>query len=188
MAVLQRTVHHKYTGESITFVETAKETGGAYLLIEVALPARGDGPPLHVHDQFTEKFEVRQGRLTVVAGQTVHVMEAGQSLLVPRETAHTFKNSHDEPVVFRVRLTPPRQFEASVRVHYGLMADGLTDDKGVPKNLYHVALILMLQNTWVADKPRWVQRLLFRTLLMIGKRTGAFKPLEKYVGKPIAMH
>ena len=130
---------------------------------------------------------MRQGRLTVVAGQIEYVMEVGQSLIVPRETAHTFKNSHDEPVVFRVRLTPPREFEASVRVHYGLMADGLTDDKGVPKNLYHVALILMLQNTWVSEKPRWMQRVLFRTLLMIGKHTGAYKPLEKYIGKPIEL-
>ncbi|GBF72565.1 hypothetical protein PA598K_00822 [Paenibacillus sp. 598K] len=187
MTALPRTVQHRYTSESITFVETAEESGGAYLLIEVALPPRGKGPPLHLHDRFTEQFEVRQGHLTVVVKQEEVVLEAGQSLLVPQETAHTFKNNHDEPVVFRVRLTPPLQFEASVRVHYGLMGDGLTDEQGNPKNLYHVALILMLQNTWVAEKPRWLQRVLFRTLVMIGKRTGAFKPLEKYTQKPIVV-
>ena len=52
---MNRTVKHKVTGEQITFLETADETQGKYLYIEVALPPQGDGPPLHSHDEFEEE-------------------------------------------------------------------------------------------------------------------------------------
>lgn len=64
-------------------------------------------------------------------------------------TAPTFTNNHDQPVVFRVRLTPPSQFEQSVRIHYGLIDEGFVDAKGNPKNMAHTALVLSMQNTLV---------------------------------------
>ena len=63
------------------------------------------------------------------------------------------------------------------------MDEGLTDNKGVPKSLFHIALILTLQNTLTLDKPIWIQRALFGTLLQIGKVTNVYKPLVKYTGK-----
>lgn len=187
MSLLARTVQHKYTGESITFLQSAAETAGQYLLIEVALPAQGEGPPLHCHDRFVEQFVVMQGKLTVNINRVEQVVEVGQTLTAPMGTAHTFRNGHDEPVVFQVKLTPPQQFEESVRIHYGLMDDGLTDKNGVPNNIFHTALMLVLQNTLVADKPLWLQRGLFGVLIRIGQLTNAYKPLEKYTGKKITL-
>ncbi|MEK5276651.1 MULTISPECIES: hypothetical protein [Paenibacillus] len=71
---MEQTVKNKVTGEQITFLETAKDTNGEYLLIEVALPPFGKGPPLHIHDQFEEQFEVITGKLTVTLGKTKHVL------------------------------------------------------------------------------------------------------------------
>ena len=67
--LMNRTVKHQITGEQITFLETAEETQGKYLYIEVALPPQGDGPPLHSHDEFEEEFEVIFGQLTVTLGK-----------------------------------------------------------------------------------------------------------------------
>lgn len=187
MSLLASTVTHKYTGESITFLKTSSETNGEYLLIEVSLPPNGEGPPLHCHDRFVEEFVVKEGKLTVNINKVEQTVEVGEALTAPIGTAHTFRNAHDEPVVFQVRLTPPQQFEESVRIHYGLMDDGLTDDKGVPKSLFHIALILVLQNTLVTDKPLWLQRVLFGTLIQIGKLTNVYKPLEKYTGQKIKL-
>lgn len=184
---MERTVRHGVTGEQITFVETASETGNKHLLIEVVLPPRGDGPPLHYHNQFTEEFRVIAGSLTVQIDKEQHVLVQGQSLTAPIGTAHTFRNAHDEEVIFQVKLTPPLQFEESVRIHYGLMQDGLCDEKGNPKKAAHIALILMLQNTFIADKPLWLQRLLFGTLIQIGKLTKAYTPLAKYIGKDVEL-
>lgn len=158
---MDRTVRHQITGEQITFLETTEETQGKYLSIEVTLPPQGDGPPLHSHDEFEEEFEVVSCQLTVTLGKEQYVLQPGDKKFVTLKTVHTFTNNHDKPVVFRVRLTPPSQFEQSVRIHYGLIDDGLCDAKGNPKNIAHTALILSMQNTLVAGIPFWLRRKLF---------------------------
>lgn len=178
--MLPNTVTHTFTGEQITFVETADKTNDTYLLIEVALPPFGEGPPLHVHDRFVEHFIVLEGTLTVVVGNTTHTLHVGDEITAPIQTAHTFMNKHDAAVRFTVRLTPPAQFEQSVRIHYGLMADGLTNAQGVPKNLFHLLYILQLQNTLIAGKSLPVQRFVLRAGTRIGTLLGMYHPLTKY--------
>ncbi|WP_245640105.1 cupin domain-containing protein [Paenibacillus dakarensis] len=175
-------VTNRVTGEQITFLETAKDTRGEYLLIEVALPPRGKGPPLHIHDRFEEEFEVISGKLTVTLGKTKHLLEVGDRRIAPIRTPHTFTNNHDIPVVFRVRLTPPSNFEQSVRIHYGLMDDGLTDEKGNPKSLAYSALVLTLQNTLIVGIPLWLQRYFFGLIVKRARKKGAYAVLEKYTG------
>ncbi|MEE1131727.1 MAG: cupin domain-containing protein [Caryophanon sp.] len=179
--MLAQTITHKYTGEQITFVETAEQTNGKHLLIEVTLPPFGDGPPLHVHDSFVEHFTVLEGTLTVIVDETTHTLQAGDNITAPMYTPHTFTNDSDAPVRFSVLLKPPLQFEQSARIHYGLMHDGLTDDKGTPKNLFHLLYILQLQNTLVAGKSLRAQRLLLRVGTRIGKLLGMYNPLNKYL-------
>ncbi|KYG90187.1 cupin domain-containing protein [Metasolibacillus sp. FSL K6-0083] len=183
--MLAATVRHKFTGEQITFIETAAYTNGRYLLIEVMLPPNGEGPPLHYHDEFVEEFTILEGILTVSVGEQDHVLTTGQSITAEIGTAHTFNNRHEENVRFRVKLTPPSQFEESVRIHYGLMDDGLTNEQGVPKNIFHLILILKLQNTLIAGKSLSIQRVLFNLLVHLGKFFKMYQSLEKYTGKKI---
>ncbi|MDH6372186.1 quercetin dioxygenase-like cupin family protein [Paenibacillus sp. PastF-3] len=182
---MEQTVTNRVTGEQITFIETAKDTKGEYLLIEVALPPHGKGPPLHIHDRFEEEFEVISGKLTVTLGKINYILVAGERRVAPMKTPHTFTNNDDDPVVFRVRLTPPSQFEQSVRIHYGLMEDGLTDAKGNPKLLAHTALVLSLQNTLIAGIPLWIQRSIFGLIVKRAHKRGLYEALEKYTGETV---
>jgi quercetin dioxygenase-like cupin family protein len=180
-----RTITHRYTGEQITFLHTMEETNGEFLFIEVALPPFGKGPPLHVHDAFEEEFEVVTGTLTITVEKEDKELTAGQKIVAPKGVKHTFNNQHDEPVVFRVKLTPGLYFEESARIHYGLMADGLTNDKGEPTKLAHTALILSMQNTLVVALPINVQRKVFRWIVKRSYKKGAYNSFENYIGKPI---
>ena len=72
-----------------------------------------------------------------------------------------------------------------MRLHYGLIDDGLVDAKGNPKNRMHTALILSMQNTLVAGIPLWLQRKLFSWLVKRGHKNNAYKGFEKYIGKPL---
>ena len=180
-----RTITHRYTGEQITFLHTTEETNGEFLYIEVALPPLGKGPPLHVHDKFEEEFEVISGTLTITVEKEEKELTAGQKLLAPVRIKHTFTNKHDEPVVFRVKLTPGLFFEESARIHYGLMADGLTNDKGEPTKLAHTALILSMQNTLVAGLPIGMQRKLFGWIVKRAYKKGVYNNFDQYIGKPI---
>ena len=178
--VLARTVTHKFTGEQVTFLQTAADTDGQLLHIEVKLPPQGDGPPLHVHDEFEERFEVIDGQLTVFVAERKMVLQKGETVIAPIGIPHTFTNEHDAPVTFQVWLTPASNFEQSMRIHYGLMDNGLTNDQGVPKNIFHLIYILKLQNTYVAGKSMKVQRAIFNVLLKVGKLMKSFDQLEKY--------
>lgn len=128
------------------------------------------------------------GNLTVTLGKTNHILVAGERRIAPMKTPHTFTNNDDDPVVFRVRLTPPSQFEQSVRIHYGLMEDGLTDSKGNPKLLAHTALVLLLQNTLIAGIPLWIQRSIFGLIVKRAHKRGLYEALEKYTGRPYNPH
>ncbi len=174
--MLPTTVKHRYTGEQITFVERTKD----YTIIEVTLPANGDGPPLHKHDRYEEHFEVISGQLTVTVNKKTTVLKPGDAALVRLKQAHRFTNAHPEPVTFRVTLTPRCDFETSVRIHYGLMDDNLTDDKGNPKSFTHLAIILYFQNTWIAGIPISIQRFIAKRILAKAEKNGTLKELEKY--------
>lgn len=184
---LAQTVSHRYTGETVTFLETASQTNGAHLLIEVKLPPHGDGPPLHTHDVFTESFECVKGQLTLkyeTNKNELH-LQVGETFTAPIGVPHTFLNRSSEELIFRVKLTPPRHFEESMRIHYGLMIDGLTDKKGNPKSIAHTALILTLQNTRIVGIPVKLQRFFFDRLVRRNLKKGTYKSLEKYIGKPV---
>src|SRR5437868_5316169 len=57
------------TGETITFLETAADTDGAYTLIEVEVAPGGGVPMAHVHPYQSETFEIVSGRLSLKAGR-----------------------------------------------------------------------------------------------------------------------
>ena len=52
------TLVNPVSGETITFVETAAETGGDYTVIECAVRPGGGVPMAHVHPNQSETFEV----------------------------------------------------------------------------------------------------------------------------------
>jgi quercetin dioxygenase-like cupin family protein len=185
MQALERTIKHRVTGETVTFIETAAETEGAYVLIEVSLPAHGDGPPLHIHDEFEEQFECLSGRLTIRLGKDKKVLQPGEKAVAPKLTPHTFANEHDEPVTFRVKLTPPSRFEESIRFHYGLMDAGLADNKGTPKSLLHTALVLSLQNTYIAGIPLTWQRKIMQYLVKKGHKKNAYHDFTLYTHRSL---
>lgn len=184
---LAQTVVHSVTKETVTFLETAAQTQGKHLLLQVQLPPKGEGPPLHTHDEFVESFECVSGKLTLIYGdqKLIKTLLPGDTFSVPINEKHTFANHHDEPLIFKVKLTPPSHFEESMRIHYGLMDDGLCNKKGQPKSLAHTALILTLQNTRIAGIPIALQRWLFNLIVKRALKKGTYKPLEKYIGKSI---
>lgn len=178
---LPRTITHAFTGEQITFVETTKDTDGAYELIEVSLPPKGEGPRLHYHLQFEETFEVLDGGLAVTIGEEDKILKAGDTQVVNKDTNHRFKNaSEDTPVTFRVKIAPANNFEVSSRIMYGLIQDGYVNEHGVIDNPMHLAIILVMQDTRVVSLPV-EQRVELEKLAQQAKEQGVVQELiNKY--------
>ncbi|GAA0453534.1 cupin domain-containing protein [Alkalibacillus silvisoli] len=176
-----RSITHKFTKERITFLKTSRETEGAYEYIEVDLPPAKEGPGLHYHNNFEEEFEVIDGKLKVTIAEEDHVLQQGETKTITKETNHTFSNaSEEQSVTFRVKITPAHQFEESMRILYGLMEDGKTNDKGVPNNKTYAAIALYMQDSRVVRMP-FLLKYFLNYLAKKGKKKGVDKELiEKY--------
>lgn len=67
-----------------------------------------------------------------------------------------------------------------MRAAYGLINDGKTNTKGILKNLFHLALLFEMGETYLPGLPYPVQKGLFGFLARVGKWLGVDKQLEKY--------
>jgi quercetin dioxygenase-like cupin family protein len=146
----ERRIYNPVQRDAATFLETSAESGGTRTLIEVELAAGGGNAP-HRHVRFAERFKVVEGSVTVRVGDDEHTVGAGESACAPIGALHCFANRSDEPARFLVELLPGhRGFEQALQIAYGLATDGLVDDKGIPKRLAHLALLVDIGGTRVS--------------------------------------
>ena len=177
-----KTYHNPINGEYTTILESSKETNGAYTHFEVTLQA-GGGNPVHYHTKFTEEFTAIAGKLGLKKGNKIVHLGSGESLLVPVRSPHRFFNDTDQPITFRVKLTPGQpNFENFLKVMFGLVNDGKTITKNqIPKNIYHIAVVFVWGDTHLANP---LFRLFSPLVLLFYKRAvklGIDKQLlEKY--------
>lgn len=133
--------------DAATFLKTSAETNGEYTLIEIDL-GKSDGPPLHYHKTFSEKFEVKKGVLYLQVGKKKKILNPGDSFTVPAKTNHRFYNETDNDVKFHITLVPGHTgMENFIKIFYGLAEDGLTDKKGKPKSFAHLAVALTISDS-----------------------------------------
>ncbi len=137
----KRRIYHPIQKDYATFLETSEETGGEHTLIEIEV-APGGGTTPHYHLTYAEHFEVISGALEVMVGGETRTLTPGEKSVAPKNTLHNFHNATDETTTFLIELRPGSSgFEKALRVAYGLASDGLSNQKGLPKNLYHTALL-----------------------------------------------
>jgi quercetin dioxygenase-like cupin family protein len=166
--------------DSATFIRTSAETDGQYTLIEIEL-GKSAGPPLHYHNAFTEKFEVKDGALYLQTGKERRILKTGDSFTVPARTPHRFYNEADTPVRFHITLKPGHTgMENFIKIFYGLASDGLTDKTGKPKKFAHLAVALQMSDS---NAPGWMSLLspIIRRVAKRAKKDGTEKwLLDRY--------
>jgi mannose-6-phosphate isomerase-like protein (cupin superfamily) len=82
-----------HDGERVTVRTSAADSGGALLEVDAEWAPIETRPPVHSHPNQDERFEVREGELTVEVAGEAHVLRAGDSLDVPRGAVHKMWNS-----------------------------------------------------------------------------------------------
>lgn len=92
-------------GDIYRFLTTAEDTNGAYALWHATIPP-GGGPPLHVHHNEDERFDILSGQLRFrVADQELDAVP-GDSLLALRDVPHAFVNLANEPAQMLIHIAP----------------------------------------------------------------------------------
>jgi mannose-6-phosphate isomerase-like protein (cupin superfamily) len=175
-----KVIENPVIGDRVTFLKSAEETEGEYLLLKVELAPHG-GNAMHYHLTFTEAFEVLEGRLNIDLGGRHLVLGPGEKALVPIKAHHRFYSTSDEPVTFTVEIRSARRMEEALRVAYGLARDGKTNAKSVPRNIFQLALLYQLGESYLAGMPLFLQRAVFGALAKVARWRGVEKSFEKYL-------
>jgi quercetin dioxygenase-like cupin family protein len=180
-----RTVRNPVIGDEVTFVQTARETGGEHTLARVVLKP-GGGNPLHYHLTYAEEFEVVDGRLTIQRDGERLMLGPGETAQAPIGSRHRFANDTDQPVTFLTTIRPARRFEEQVRIAYGLARDGKTVRGGAPKNPLQLAMLLEISETYFPAMPLAVQRSIFGPLARLARWRKSERAFDKYLIEPHA--
>jgi len=144
---MKRTIVNPVIKDSVTFIQTAEESGGKVSEAEITLMPEG-GNPLHYHKTYSETFTAIEGDLGLKLGKKdTKILKPGESHTVEPMSLHSFFNPTQKEIKFNVKMKPGHTgFENSLRILYGLAADGLTNKKSIPKSLKHTAIIVCMSD------------------------------------------
>jgi quercetin dioxygenase-like cupin family protein len=182
---LAREIYNPVQRDRVTFLKTAAETGGELTLLEMEV-APGGGNMLHTHTTYSERFTVIEGELGVQIGQQQRVLRAGETDIVPARVVHRWFNSSSQPARIYVELRPSHAgFEQTLRIGYGLAADGRTNAAGIPTNMLHLALLLQMGDMELVG-PIAMLAPLFKLLARVARRRGVEAELmARYAGRQL---
>ena len=147
-------IEHPVTGERITFLQTAADTGGTYLRLGFAV-RQGGGPDVpHIHPNQEEYFGVQSGTLAVQIGGEERRVGPGQEVVVPVGTPHSWRNVGAEEASFVVELRPALDAEEMFETVFGLAQDGLVDPRtGIPEQPWLALLVLRHRDVGLPVEP-----------------------------------
>jgi quercetin dioxygenase-like cupin family protein len=155
------TIESPKIGQTITFLATARDTGGAELMIEARMRPGAFMPP-HRHLWQEETFEVLAGAGTfTVAGERI-IARSAERVHVPTGVAHRFRNRSREDVLLRASLRPALRTEELFEQLFRLGAKGRVNKLGAPSPLTTGRLIRDFRDEffYLASVPVWLQRML----------------------------
>ena len=113
-------------GSLMTFLLTGKDTGDAFFMAEVSVPA-GGGPPPHIHHREDETFYLLEGTLTIRVGENTITASPGDSAFLPRGIAHSFRNTGNGNARALVVISP-----AGLENYFAEVFDPATDRAAAP--------------------------------------------------------
>jgi mannose-6-phosphate isomerase-like protein (cupin superfamily) len=174
MAYTGQTLENPASGERITFRQTAAETNGELVTIDLQLPAGRRVPGgRHIHPKQEERFEVVEGTMRFRMGRERIVAGPGEVVTVPAGVPHDFANAGDDEALVRVEVRPALQMERLFETAVALAEEGRTMMGGIPRPL-DLALFVreFEQEVQAAFPPRWVQRTALAPLAWIAKGLG----------------
>jgi quercetin dioxygenase-like cupin family protein len=173
MALAGQTITNPVSGETLTFIRTAAETGGELLEVELELTPDGHVPGAHVHPEQEERFEVLEGRMRFRMGLRRITAGPGDVVVVPAGKVHRFANAGDGVARARVRVTPALDMEQLFETTVALAEEGAVTWTGMPKPL-HLALFVQRFRREVRAPfpPAPVVRATLAPLAAIARRRG----------------
>jgi quercetin dioxygenase-like cupin family protein len=137
-------IKNPVTGETMEFLQTARDTDGK--LLRIMLTARPGAFPVggmpHVHIGQEEIFRVQAGSLRFwLGGGKPRDVAAGEEIVLPPDVPHYWENVGAETARAVIELRPALRVEELFETVFGLARDGKTDAKGRPHPLQMAVIV-----------------------------------------------
>ena len=172
MARAGEVIHNPATGETVTFLVTAADSGGRLLRVDMT-SERSSGPK-HLHPKITETWDVKEGTLHLEVRGQDHVLAAPARHTVPMAAPHSFRS--DGPIHSVTDYEPALRYEDFLVTIYNLAAAGKTNKQGMPNLLRSAVIAQAYRDEYALPFPPLpVQRVLFALLAPLGRLLG-YKP------------
>jgi quercetin dioxygenase-like cupin family protein len=123
------------TGEWVFGLVASAETNGAYERGVGVFPLGNAGPPEHFHPIYAEHFEIVQGEFIFKIGGEERSARAGDRLVVPKQTPHTFRCVGEAFGAMVVETHPAARIGEVIATLFGMAHEGLLTPQGQPKLL-----------------------------------------------------
>jgi len=151
----------------------------------LVIQPHASGPPEHVHTDFDETFTVKEGVLSVLINGEHKFVKAGESVFIPKGTAHKPFNKSDQLVIIENKdgkKSFPTKFAYYLKQLYPII-----DDMGENKNMLKIAMQMSVygndMDTWIAGPPIIVQKAL-RFILAPTARLMGYKNYYESTSRP----
>ncbi len=161
-------------GDELTVID--KE--GDYLRVQLAFAPRAEGPPLHIHSGWDERFKTQSGKLGLIVNGEKKALEPGESTTVRKGIAHKPYNADDGPTVAESSM--PAVFVMYLSQVYGFIDE---DEKNLrpPRILLQMALFNQYFDSYLGDGPPvFIQKIQNVLLIPAARLLGYRSFYEKY--------
>lgn len=166
------------TAEGFQQTVLAVEGGWVHTRLEIAPHA--PGPPEHLHQDFEEKFTVREGTVSLMVNGEKRTLRAGDSFTVGRMTPHRPFNDTEKVAVVQSdhdTKSIPTEFAYYLSQIYPLMDEG----RGDVSMLLQLAAFGNGMDTWIANgTPVSIQKAMRIVLGPTARLLGYRLHYEKY--------
>jgi quercetin dioxygenase-like cupin family protein len=187
------TFEHPVTKTRTVVLESDAETNGMGWLLDVTRYSKaGSDLGEHLHQTWTETFEILKGTAKYKLDGNEKIAKAGESFVVEPNHFHVHPwNADEEELIYRQRDHFEHPSPAAVQDILGIFATrtGMARDgirlKGFAKLLFQAATIrtAIKHGNYVANPSMNMQKVLASTLGLLGELLGYKAVNPKYVGE-----
>jgi quercetin dioxygenase-like cupin family protein len=166
-------VENPISGERIVIHESAARGGPSQLAWELLLAPGGRVPSRHAHPGQEERFTVVDGRMRFrINGRRV-VAGAGDTVVVPPGTVHSFANAGPEPARVLVTTAPALEMAELLRTAAAMAREQHSAGRSMPR-LLDLALFMsdFEREVRAPYLPAGLVRLVMRTLARLAGARG----------------
>ena len=174
------TVMNRHTGESLRMRRILRD-GEMCLELKGTLPPNQDGPPLHIHFNNHEEGTVIAGTLAAeVDGVQVRIDQGGFAR-IPMGSAHRWWNGGPDTLRFDGFARPAADLDQFLSAVFDVINSGPARR---PPVFYMAHLLWRHRKTQaVLIAPRWIQSVLFPTVVLVGTLLGRYRRTD-WPGSP----